>query len=162
MNFLAYFCGGGVLKLTTIRYAQQATIIQGWAMDIVRCIVCTIIRGRALGGNGHGVRRSWQGALIMPPASRPTEPLTRNSFNSSRQKLFFASSWVTREHLSFGKNLLGRASRRWSENLCSVWGRGPVGEAKNTVPPNTRSGIRLCRHASSSSRTYCPACWGRA
>ena len=47
-------------------------------------INCLLICERALGGNGHGVRRSWQGALIMPPASRPTEPLTRNSFNSSR------------------------------------------------------------------------------
>ena len=64
------------------------------------------IRGQALTGSGHGVRRSWQGALIMPPASRPTEPLTRNSFNSSRQKFFFPSSWVTRNTFPLGRTYL--------------------------------------------------------
>ena len=61
---------------------------------------------RALGGSGRGVRRSWQGALLMPPASRPTEPLTRNSFNSSRQKFFFPSSWVTRNTFPLGRTYL--------------------------------------------------------
>ena len=44
--------------------------------------------GRALGGSGHGVKRSWQGALTMPPAGRNTEPLTRNSFQFLKMEVF--------------------------------------------------------------------------
>ena len=47
-----------------------------------------LIRGRAFGGNGHGVKRSWQGALTMPPAGRNTEPLTRNSFQFLKMEVF--------------------------------------------------------------------------
>ena len=38
-----------------------------------------VIRERALGGSRRGVKRSWREALIMPPASHPTELLTRKS-----------------------------------------------------------------------------------
>ena len=41
-----------------------------------------------------------------------------------------------------GRTYLVALHRVEEKNLCSVWGRGPVGEAKNTVPPNTWSGIR--------------------
>ena len=44
--------------------------------------------GRALGASGHGVKRSWLGALTMPPASRNTKLLIRNSFQFLKMEVF--------------------------------------------------------------------------
>ena len=44
--------------------------------------------GRALGASGHGVKRSWLGALTMPPAGRNTKLLIRNSFQFLKMEVF--------------------------------------------------------------------------
>ena len=105
--------------------------------------------GRALGASRHGVKRSWQGALIMPPASRNTETLTRN-----KTSFFSPSSLGNQEPFP-----LGALHRVKEKNLYSVWGRDAWGRLR-TRCHQTR-GLGSGR-ASSSSRTYCPACWGRA
>ena len=51
-------------------------------------IILVIRSGRALGASGHGVKRSWLGALTMPPAGRNTELLTRNSFQFLKMEVF--------------------------------------------------------------------------
>ena len=110
--------------------------------------------GRALGGSGHGVKRSWQGALTMPPAGRNTESLTRNSFQFLKMEVFLPSSLGNQD--TFPLCALHRVEEK---SLYSVGGRGPWGRLR-TRCHQTR-GLGPGR-ASSSPRTFCPACWGRA
>ena len=114
---------------------------------------------------GHSARADtgwsgpgWGHLQCLQPAA--TQSLWQETvFNSSRWKFFSPSSLGNQEHLPFEKNLLGRASPRWKKTsaLCGggvLWGR------LRTRCHQTR-GLGSGR-ASSSSRTYCPACWGRA
>ena len=65
-------------------------------------------RERALGGSRRGVKRSWREALIMPPASRLTELLTRERVILQDRISSSLLPWETR--ITYGKNLWSRFS----------------------------------------------------
>ena len=76
--------------------------------------LCVFIRERALGGSRRRVKQSWQGALLMPPASRLTELLTRKSV-ILQDRSSLPSFVGNQDYLPMGRTF-GRVSPR-SENL---------------------------------------------
>ena len=110
--------------------------------------------GRALGASGHGVKRSWLGALqcLQPAATQSFWQET--AFNSSRWKFFSPSSLGNQDTFP-----LGALHRVEEKSLYSVGGRGPWGRLRMRCH-HTR-GLGSGR-PSSSPQTFCPACWGRA
>ena len=76
------------------------------------------IRERAIGGSRRRVKRSWREALLMPPASRLTEFLTRKVF--FKTEFLFPPSVGNQDNLPMGKTF-GRVSPL-SENLALYLG----------------------------------------
>ena len=82
-------------------------------------------RERALGGSRRGVKRSWREALIMPPASHPTELLTRKSV-ILQDRSSLPSFVGNQDYLPMGRTF-GRVSPR-SKNLAFLpWGSSLLG-----------------------------------
>ena len=77
------------------------------------------IRERALGGSRRGVKRSWREALLMPPACRLTEFLTR-------KRVFFTKNsssllpWETRITFLWEEPLV--AFLHWAKTSLSTLG----------------------------------------
>ena len=75
-------------------------------------------RERALGGSRRGVKRSWREALIMPPASRLTELLTRERVILQDRISLSLLPWETRITFLWEKPLV--AFLHWAKTLLST------------------------------------------
>ena len=109
---------------------------------------------------GHSARADtgwsgpgWGHLQCLQPAA--TQSLWQETvFNSSRWKFFSPSSLGNQDTFP-----LGALHRVEEKSLYSVGGRGPWGRLRTRCHQTRGPGPG---RASSSPRTFCPACWGRA
>ena len=136
---------------TQVHHVKRAALVPDIIIIILMMITIIIIRsGRALSASGHGVKRSWLGALTMPPAGRNTKLLTRNSFQFLKMEVFLPSSLGNQD--TFPLSALHRVEEK---SLYSVGGRGPWGRLRTRCHQTRSLGPG---RASLSPRTFCLAC----